>query len=39
MEKWKKVVKRYKLSIIREISTRDIIHNMLTRVNTATGST
>lgn len=31
---WRKVVKRGKLPAIREISSKDVIYNMITRVNT-----
>ena len=30
---WRKVVKRYKLSVIRYISTRDVMYNMMTITN------
>ena len=32
---WRKVVQRYKLPVIREISPRDVMYNMMTIVNTA----
>ena len=32
---WRKVVKVYKLLVIREISTRDVMHHMMTIVNFA----
>ena len=32
---WRKIVKRYKLTVIRYISTRDVMYNMMTVVNTA----
>ena len=34
-ENWRKVVKRYKLSVIRQISTRDAMYNMVTIATTA----
>ena len=32
---WVKVVKRYKLPIIRQISIRDVMYNMINIINTA----
>lgn len=32
---WRKVVQRYKLPVTREISTRNVIYNMMTTINTA----
>lgn len=37
VENWMKEVKRYNLSVIREISTRDIIYNMMVIVNNSVG--
>ena len=34
-EKWMKVVKRYKLPVIRKIRSGDIMYSMLTIVNNA----
>ena len=33
----RQVVERHKLSVIRQISTRDVIYNLMTRANTAVG--
>ena len=32
---WMQAVKRYKLPVIRQISTRDIMHNMINIINSA----
>ena len=36
---WLKAVKRYKLPVIRHISTRDVMYNVINTVNTAVGYT
>ena len=33
--KWMKAVKRYKLPVIRQISSRDVMYNMINIINTA----
>ena len=35
VETWMKVIKRYKLPVIRQINTRHVMYNMMTIVNTA----
>jgi len=32
---WRKVVKRYKLPVIREIGTREVMYNLMTTAKTA----
>lgn len=34
---FRKAVKRYKLSVVRKISTRDVVYNMMTIADTAVG--
>ena len=33
-ENWRKVVKMYKLQVRKKISTRDVIYNIMTIINT-----
>ena len=32
---WMKAIKEYKLAVIKQISTRDVMYNMINRINTA----